>query len=327
MITDASVSVEKWPLARPFVIARGITESIDLVVVHLADGSYSGRGESCPVDHYGESTESVTAAVREITECLLSGEAWDDLHDEIPAGAARNAVDCAHWDLASNSSGQRVWSMLGLDEPRSVFSVLTIGLGDPRSMANAARDAAAYPILKLKLNGDDDIARVEAVRAARPGARLIVDANEAWDPEGLAERLRSLAKLGVEMVEQPLPAGRDAVLAEISHAIPIAADESCHTARDILDIERLYDVINIKLDKSGGLTEAMRVLEAARQRDLGCMVGCMLGTSLAMAPALLVAQACEFVDLDAPLLIGRDREPALNYEGGTIFPADQDLWG
>lgn len=320
--------VEHWRLHKPFVIARGVEHEIALVIVELTDGSSVGRGECCPVSHYGETVHGVVTAIEALLARLRAGEAWAAIHDGAPVGAARNAVDCAVWDLAAKRLGRPVHDLLGLPAPRPVETVLTIGVAPPEAMAAAAEVASGHGIFKLKLGGDGkDVSRVRAVRRAAPGKRLIADANESWTPDRLAADLPAMAEAGLGMLEQPLPASDDSGIGRVPHAVPLGADESCHVSADLARVAPLYDVINIKLDKTGGLTEALRLLEGARAVGLLAMVGCMLGTSLAMAPALLIAPECAFVDLDAPLLIGSDRPAALNYAAGWIDPADRALWG
>lgn len=326
-MTLSTVSyVERWTLAKPFIIARGTETAFDLIVVELEDGPARGRGECCPVPHFGESTASVMAQIETMLSALREGRDWDDLHDLFPAGAARNAVDCATWDLRAKRAGCPVSELLGIPDPQPVETVFTISMNAPEVMADAARAASDYPLLKLKLGGPGDADRVAAVRAARPEARLIADANEGWDTAMLQIMMEPLRQARIEMIEQPLPAGKDEIVVT-DRTVLIGADESCHVAADVPGLARRYDLINIKLDKSGGLTEAMRMLDAAEAHGLQTMVGCMLGTSLAMAPALLVAQRCRYADLDAPLLIGSDRDPALRYARSTVSPPVPALWG
>jgi L-Ala-D/L-Glu epimerase len=325
----ADVRCETWNYVTPFVIARGANSQVTVVIVTLSEGGGRGWAESCPVSRYGESPDSVVAQAAAMTAALQDGAEWDEIHDQFPAGAARNAVDCAMWDLRAKKSGRRVWELLGLAEPEPVATVFTIGLDTPDAMAaSAAAKSRIHATLKVKLgDGGDDLARMRAVREAAPKSRLIVDANEGWDEAALAAMLPDLARLGIALVEQPLPAGREDALADIPHLVPIGADESCHTVADLDRIAPLYDLINIKLDKSGGLTEAMRLKRAARDLGLATMVGCMAGTSLGVAPGVLVAQGCEFVDLDAPLLLGHDRDPRLCYDGDLVAAPAPELWG
>ncbi len=323
----ATVAVERWTLAKPFIIARGRMDAVDVVVVTLEADGVTGRGESCPVDHYGETTDGVVALATRMTDMLCVGRSWAECHDAFPAGAARNAVDCAVWDLVAKHNGKRVHEILGLPQPGLVQTVFTLSIDTPAGMAEAAAAAGAYRHLKLKLGKESDAGHVEAVRAAAPDKVLIADVNEAWSREQVISNMPSLQKAGLRMLEQPLRAGEDAGLSGLERLVPVGADESCHVADDLDSLKGLYDVVNIKLDKTGGLTEAMRLLTRAEQMGFTPMVGCMLGTSLAMAPAHLVAQRCAFVDIDAPLLVGADRETALVYDKGVVSPPEPALWG
>ncbi len=329
MAITGSVHFEEWHYHKPFVISREVIASSTLALVTLEEQGAVGRGEACPTPHFGESVEGVCALIETLLAALASGESWDSLHDRTPAGAARNAVDCAVWDLRAKRSGRSVASLMGRPEPVAVPTTYTLGLDSPAAMAEAARIASAeHERLKIKLGeGSDDLARLRAIREAVPDARLIADVNEAWTVEALVAALPELAVLRVEMLEQPLPAGQDAALADIDRIVPIGADESCHVAADVERLAGRYDVVNIKLDKTGGLTEAMRLLDAAQAHGMDAMVGCMSGTSLAMAPGVLVAQHCRFVDLDGPLLLGSDRAPGLRYESGSVCPPAPELWG
>ncbi|MCW0197765.1 N-acetyl-D-Glu racemase DgcA [Sphingopyxis sp.] len=323
----AEAVVERWALATPFTISRERFDDVAVVLVTLDDGRHRGRGECCPVGHYGETPAGVLAQVEAMLGALRAGAVWADIHDDFPPGAARNAVDCAVWDLRARREATPVWALLGLARPVAVETVFTISIDTPEAMAAAARAATGHALLKLKLGGADDSARVAAIRSAVPGKRLIADINEAWTPADFARHMPAMAAAGIEMVEQPFRAGMDAPLADCHRPLPIGADESCHVAADVAKLAGRYDVVNIKLDKTGGLTEAVRLLRAARAAGLDTMVGCMLGTSLAMAPAMLLAPACRFVDLDAPLLMGRDRDPSLAYRDGWIDPPAPGLWG
>ncbi len=319
---------EIWPLANPFTISRGSRTETEIVVATLSDGADTGRGECMANARYSETQESVIADLQAIAPRLADG-GLDRvaLQSAMPAGAARNALDCAFWDLEAKRSGRPVWALAGLPEPHPVETAYTLSLDSAENMGSAARTHAYRPVLKLKLTGDGDLERVAAVRENAPNARLIVDANEGWRPEMVEPFSRELEKLHVQLIEQPLPADADAALAGMAHPIQICADESCHTRDDVDRLAGLYDVVNIKLDKTGGLTEALALRDAALQAGLGIMVGCMVSTSLAMAPALLVAQGAGFVDLDGPLLLARDREPPMRFDGSTIHPADPALWG
>jgi L-alanine-DL-glutamate epimerase-like enolase superfamily enzyme len=280
-----------------------------------------------PYPRYGESVEGVVAAIEAMRDAITEGTDRDTLRERMPAGAARNALDCALWDLEAKRRGTPVWWLAGLETPMPLTTAYTISLDEPEAMGRAAHEQANRPLLKLKLTGEDDLARVRAVRDAAPESRLIVDANEAWTPDVFAEMSPTLAALGVELIEQPLPADRDESLAELPHPVPVAADESCHTSADVPALAGRYDVVNIKLDKTGGLTEALRMAEIARDVGLGIMVGCMVGTSLGVAPATLLGPVARYVDLDAPLLLARDRTEGLRFEGSTLLPAERELWG
>jgi L-alanine-DL-glutamate epimerase-like enolase superfamily enzyme len=324
MTLSIRVTVERWPIAGTFVISRGARTEAEVVVAEVSDGTHRGRGECVPYRHYGETIEGV---VRVIEAARLDGGDRQALRRAMPAGAARNALDCALWDLEAKRTGVPAWQLAGLPPLRAVTTAYTLSLGEPEAMAEAARRAADRPILKLKLGGDGDPARLKAVRAAVPNARLVVDANEAWTGSNFSENMRACADAGVELVEQPLPAGMDDVLAEVGRIVPVCADESVHVTADLDGLDGKYDAVNVKLDKAGGLTEALELVREARRRGFKVMVGCMVGTSLAMAPALLVAQEADFVDLDGPLLLARDRQPGLVYSGSLVSPPPPELWG
>lgn len=324
---ELTVSIERWPIAGSFRIARGAKTEAVVVTARLSDGLHVGRGECVPYARYGETVEGVADSLRALASAVAAGLDRAGLQDRLPPGAARNALDCAFWDLAAKASGRRVADLAGLPAPGPVTTAYTLSLDAPDAMA-AAATAAAKPLLKLKLGGDGlDLARVAAVHRACPGARLIVDANEAWTPDHLLEQGSAMAGLGVVLIEQPLPADADEALAGIDSPVPLCADESCHTSADLPRLARLYSHVNVKLDKTGGLTEAIALTRAAKAMGLRTMIGCMVGTSLAMAPALLLAGDADFVDLDGPLLLARDRAPGLRYEGAAIRPAEGDLWG
>lgn len=322
-----SVEVEKFPIAGTFTISRGSKTQAEVVTCILRDGSRTGRGECVPYGRYGESVEGVRAAIEAMAAQLCAGLDRLSLLDAMPAGAARNAVDCALWDLETAISGTSVRSLIAPDA-RALETAYTLSLGTPQEMARQAGLNAARPLLKVKIGGTgDDIARIRAVREAAPRSRLIIDANEGWTNENVEANLEAAAGLGVALVEQPLPAGKDEILRKIAHPVAICADESVHQAGDLDALAGLYDAVNIKLDKAGGLTAALLLRERARALGMKIMVGCMVGTSLAMAPAVLLAQGADFVDLDGPLLLARDREPGLVYEGSTVFPPEPELWG
>jgi L-alanine-DL-glutamate epimerase-like enolase superfamily enzyme len=298
-----------------------------VVATISGDGGLAGRGEAVPYARYGETVDGVADSIRAMSDAVADGLDREVLRARMPAGAARNALDCAMWDLEAKSSRRRGASMAELPELRPLDTAYTLSLGPPEDMAAAARAAAGWPLLKVKLGGAGDPARIAAVRAAAPEARLIVDANESWSAETFAANYAAACLAGVELVEQPLPADGDELLAQVPHAVPICADESVHVAADIPRLVCRYDAVNIKLDKAGGLTEALDLACVAESAGLRIMVGCMLATSLAMAPAILLAQRADFVDLDGPLLLARDRRPGLRYAGSRIYPPDPELWG
>lgn len=322
-----TVEAQSWPIAGSFTISRGSKTQADVVLVTLHDGDHVGRGECVPYARYGETVKDVVGALRFMEMQIADGLTREDLQRVMPRGSARNALDCAMWDLAAKQAGKSVWELAGLAKPEPVITAYTLSLADPDAMQEAARLAANRPLLKLKLGGGADIARVEAVRRGAPHSQLIVDANEGWSPDEILPLARELASLGVALIEQPLPAGKDEALRGIECPIPLCADESAHGLEGMLRLVGLYQYVNVKLDKTGGLTEALTVMRCARRRNLGIMVGCMVATSLAMAPATLIAQGADYVDLDGPLLLARDRDPALQYEGSLLYPPRPELWG
>jgi len=321
------VARQSWPLAQAFTISRGSRTTAEVVVAEISDGDVRGRGECVPYPRYGESVDSVVAALQAMVAPVFSGLDRRELQVAMPPGAARNALDAAFWDLDAKRNWCSVAKLAGLPPPHPVVTAYTLSLDAPERMADAAALHRARPLLKLKLTGDGDIERVRAVRRAAPSSRLIVDANEGWSERHLVEVMPVLAEFGVELIEQPLPAGKDEALAGVPHPIPVCADESCHTADDLNRLVGRYDAVNIKLDKTGGLTEALALANAARERGFKIMVGCMVGTSLSMAPAMLIAQEAAIVDLDGPLLLASDRANGLRYEGSTVHPAEPALWG
>lgn len=323
---------ETWPLGGSFTISRGTRTTAEVVVAELsvvaADGrEITGRGECVPYAHYGESLEGVIAAIEGLRASIADGLDRLGLQRVLPPGAARNALDCAFWDLEAKRAGCRVWDLVGLAPPAPVTTAYTLSMEAPEAMGRAAAKHAARPLLKLKLSGPDDLARVEAVHENAPQARLIVDANEGWSLDDVVALAPKLAGLGVDLIEQPLPAGKDAALAGVPRPVPVCADESCHDTASLAGLAGRYDVVNIKLDKTGGLTEALALKDAALAQGYQIMVGCMVATSLAMAPAILVAQGASFVDLDGPLLLARDRPEGLTYDGSLVQPPEPALWG
>jgi L-alanine-DL-glutamate epimerase-like enolase superfamily enzyme len=323
-----SVSRDAWPLASVFRISRGARTVSEVIVAEITDGALIGRGECFPYARYGESLDSVEAQTRSAADAIAGGAGREELLSVLPAGAARNAVDCALWDLEAKQAGARAWTLAGLPEIESVTTVFTLGVDTPDIMAEKAAENRDRPRLKLKMTGDgSDLERVRRIHEAAPNTSLVVDANEGWTIEQYLEVAPKLAALGVEMIEQPLPASDDAPLAGVERAVPVCADEACHDSASLPALVGKYDMINIKLDKTGGLTEALRLRDAALAEGFGVMVGCMIGTSLAMAPGVLVAQGARVVDLDGPLLLAKDRDPGLTYDGSIIQPPPSALWG
>lgn len=322
-----SVQAERWPIAGEFRISRGAKTNADVVVVELTKGGARGRGEATPYARYGETPASVVALIESLRRDLEHGLSRLELQAALPAGAARNAIDCALWDLEAKRAGVPVWRAAGLRAPRAVETLYTISVDTPAAMAKAAEAASWRPWLKLKIDGHADVERVAAVRAAAPAARLVVDANEALSLGQLAAVAPALAALGVEVIEQPLPAGQDAALEGFESPVLLCADESLHTRAELELCARRYGCVNVKLDKCGGLTEALALASEARARGLAVMTGCMVATSLAMAPAMLVAQDSTYVDLDGALLLARDRQPGLAAAGSILQPPTPDLWG
>jgi len=321
-----SVRAESWPIAGGFAISRGAKDAADVVFAAIGGGGVTGQGECVPYARYGESVAGVTAQIAKAARALGARLSRTTLAEALEPGAARNALDCALWDHEAKATGVRVHALAGLTPPEPVMSAYTIGLGSPEQMAAKAA-ACAYPLLKLKLGAEGDAARLQRVRSAAREARLMVDANEGWHEDQLAELLSVCAGEGVELVEQPLPAGADSVLAQVLRPVPVCADESAHARAGLADLRARYDAVNIKLDKTGGLSEALAMREEARLLGFRVMVGCMVATSLAMAPAMLIAQDADWADLDGPLLLTRDRPEGLQIDGATIHPPSPALWG
>ena len=318
-----TATVETWPLAEAFTISRGSKTAATVCVATIRSGGHTGRGEAVPYARYGETVESALAAIGSLTRV----PSREDLLALLPAGAARNAVDCALYDLEAKSSGTPAAALCGVAGLAPVLTAYTLSLDAPETMAVKAARVRHLPLLKLKLGGDGDAARMRAVRQARPDARIIVDANEAWTEALLEPLMRAAHDAGVELIEQPLPAGADEVLRSVPHLVPICADESLHTRADLGSLTGLYDAINIKLDKTGGLTEALALKREAASRGLRIMIGSMVATSLAVAPAMILAQGADWIDLDGPLLLARDRDFAIRIESGVMSPPDPALWG
>ncbi len=325
---ELSVRIERWPLAGVFAISRGSKTEAVVVVAELSDGTHRGRGESVPYARYDETPDGIVAAIEAVRPVLRRGLDRGALQRAMRAGAARNALDCAYWDVNAKQTGLRVHELAGLGAPAPLTTAYTISLAAAAAMAAAAEQAAWRPLLKVKLGGgDDDGKRIAAVRRAAPRAELIVDANEGWNPDNFEANLAACADAGVTLIEQPLPEGRDEALARVKHPIPVCADESVHDRASLDALAGKYDAVNIKLDKAGGLTEALALAAEAERRGFAIMVGCMVATSLAMAPAMLVAQRARWVDLDGPLLLASDRADGLRYEGSLVYPPDPALWG
>jgi L-alanine-DL-glutamate epimerase-like enolase superfamily enzyme len=321
--------IEHWPVAGSFSIARGSVTEVVTVVAEIVDGAFRGRGECRPYGRYGETAEGVKAEIDALADDIAAGRDRAALQTRLTAGAARNALDCALWDLEAKRTGASVAALAGLPEPAPLVTAFTLSLGAPGALGVAARVAASRPLLKVKLGGADglDPERIAAVRAGAPDSELIVDANEGWTGAALAQNLAACAQARVTLVEQPLPADDDSTLAAIERPIPVCADESAHDRASLSRLVGRYDAINIKLDKTGGLTEALALAADARAAGLTIMVGCMLASSLAMAPAMLLAQGAAVVDLDGPLLLARDREHGLVYDGSVVHPPVAALWG
>jgi L-alanine-DL-glutamate epimerase-like enolase superfamily enzyme len=322
-----SVRVERWPIAGSFVISRGAKSEAVVVVAELSRGDHRGRGECVPYARYGETVADVAEAIRAMATELARGLDRTGLQSAMPPGAARNALDCAFWDLEAKYAGRPVHQLLGQAPPKPLITAYTISLGTPQEMAQRAAKASGLPLLKIKLGAAGDPARIAAVRHAAPRARLIVDANEGWTPDDLEQNLAACAAAGVTLVEQPLPADRDQALTRAARPIAVCADESAHARSSLPGLVGKYDAVNIKLDKAGGLTEALAMAEEAERLGLTLMVGCMVATSLAMAPALLLAQRAAVADVDGPLLLACDRPDGLRYEGSLVHPPARALWG
>ncbi|MBR9762894.1 MAG: dipeptide epimerase [Rhodobacteraceae bacterium] len=317
------VTRDTFPLAQVFRISRGARTEAEVLTVTLEDGAHTGRGECVPYARYDETLASVEAEIAALPPDITR----KGLQELLRPGAARNAVDCALWDLEARRAGKRVWELAGLDAPKPEVTAYTLSLDEPAAMEAQAAKNAWRPLLKIKLGTPDDMPRLEAVRRGAPASKIIVDANEGWSAEVYADLAPHLVRLGVALVEQPLPAGLDEALIGMERPVPVCADESCHDRASLPDLKGKYDVVNIKLDKTGGLTEALELRKAALAEGYKVMVGCMVGSSLAMAPAVLVAQGAMITDLDGPLLLGRDREAALHYDEAGVHPSEAALWG
>jgi L-alanine-DL-glutamate epimerase-like enolase superfamily enzyme len=319
--------IERWPIAGSFTISRGAKTEAVVVVAEITRDGHVGRGECVPYARYNETPETTLAAILALQQHRSAGMDRHALQSVLSAGAARNALDCAFVDLEAKISGHRAWELLGKAAPHACTTAYTISLGSPEAMAEATAKAAHRPLLKIKLGGEGDAERIAAVRKAAAESELIVDANEAWTPDNLERNIAACADAGVTLIEQPLPAGNDAALTHVRRRVAVCADESVHARDSLAALRNRYDAVNIKLDKTGGLTEALAMAGAAQTLGFEVMVGCMVATSLAMAPAMLVAQQARYVDLDGPLLLAKDRDNGLHYDGSTVYPPDAALWG
>lgn len=322
-----TVISESWPIAGTFTISRGAKTHAHVVTVRITDNGHTGHGECVPYARYDETIAGVIAKIERLKPDIEAGLTRDQLQDALPPGAARNALDCALWDLEARQTGLPVWQLAGLPEPRPTTIAYTISFDTPQNMAAAALKSASFPLLKLKLGGDGDAERLAAVRTAAPDTRLIVDANEAWHENQLNELMMACETADVEMIEQPLPAQSDDFLVDFPHTVPFCADETAHGLDSLNLVAQRYDAINIKLDKTGGLTEAIALVAAAKAANLKIMIGCMVATSLSMAPAILLSSSANIVDLDGALLLAQDRNPGVIYKNMQINPAPKALWG
>ncbi len=324
---NLAIAHESWPIAGNFTISRGSKATAEVVVVTLRQGEHTGRGECVPYPRYNETVEGVVASLEAARTRIEAGIDRRDIAGLVAPRAARNALDCALWDLEAKRTGKPAWQLALLKQPHPLVTAFTLSLDTPEAMAEAAANSAHLPLLKLKLGREDDVKRLRLIRDAAPKCRLIVDANEGWTPKQLPELLAACVEVGVELVEQPLPASDDETLRSLKHGVTICADESVHDKDGLPGLVGKYAAINIKLDKTGGLTEALALAKAANELNMKIMVGCMLATSLAMAPAMLVAQFAQVIDLDGPLLLARDRNPGITYDNSLMYPPTPDLWG
>ena len=318
-----TITRDVFKLAQVFTISRGSRTEAQVLTVCLSDSQHQGMGECVPYARYNETVDSVTAQIETLPETFSR----QDLYDLLPAGAARNAVDCALWDLAAKQAGKRVWDLIGLPAPKPEITAYTLSLDTPEAMREQAMKHAHRPLLKIKLGTPDDMPRLEAVRAGAPKSKIIVDANEGWNADVYTDLAPHLVRLGVALVEQPMPAADDDALIGMDRPVPVCADESCHDTNSLPHLVGKYDVVNIKLDKTGGLTEALELKRAAITAGYEIMVGCMVGSSLAMAPATLIAQGAMITDLDGPLLLAHDRDTPLKFDAAGVHPPHPDLWG
>ncbi|MEM8827556.1 MAG: N-acetyl-D-Glu racemase DgcA [Pseudomonadota bacterium] len=322
-----SVRIERVPTDGAFTISRGAKTHVDVVVAEIAAGDVVGKGEGTPIYYRGETAESVAADLFQMASAVAGRIGRSDLLTAMPAGAGRNALDAALWDLEAKLTGKRVWERLALPKPQPMLTAFTISVGEPEVMEAAARKAARRELLKVKLAGEGDLERMAAVRKGAPDARIIADANEAWTGLDIERLSAEMATHRVELIEQPLPAGSEAEMEHVRALVPFCADESVHDFDSLDACLGRFDFVNVKLDKAGGLTEALRLIEGARAAGMGVMTGCMLSTSLGIAPAFYAAMQGQFADLDGPLLLARDREHGLRFEGSDVWPPEPELWG
>ncbi|SMF68338.1 L-alanine-DL-glutamate epimerase [Xaviernesmea oryzae] len=327
MVRHLEATIETFPIAGTFTISRGSKTEAEVITCTIGENGISGRGECVPYSRYGETMDGVLADIRSVSDAIRDGLTREELQARMKPGAARNAVDCALWDLEAKRSGRPVADAIGATSLKPFVTAFTLSLAEPEAMAAEARRNAQRPLLKIKLGTGDDEARLRAVREAAPDCRLIVDANEGWTEDNLARHMAVAAETNVSLIEQPLPAGKDAALAGIRRLVSICADESVHATKDLASLRDRYDAVNIKLDKTGGLTEALAMKAEAQRLGFAVMIGCMVGSSLAMAPAVLLAQDADYADLDGPLLLARDRPGGLHYEGSLVHPPAPGLWG
>ncbi len=327
MTRNIDIVRETWPLKEPFVIARGSKTETTVVTVSIREGDHTGIGEGVPTARYGESVDSVVSQIEDVRAALADGLTRRALLKQLPAGAARNAVDAALWDLEAKQQAKNVGELSGLGWPDGLVTAQTVSIGTAPEMGRTAAKLKQYPVIKIKLDQSEILARVSAVRENAPDATLLVDANESWSFDVLSSVAPELGDLGVAMIEQPLPAGSDEALSDYVSPVPLYADESCHTRDDLKDLVGKYAAVNIKLDKTGGLTEAIALREAAESMGFDVMLGCMVSTSLGIAPAMLLAQHAGYVDLDAPSLLSSDRTPAIDIRNGRIETLPAGLWG
>jgi L-alanine-DL-glutamate epimerase-like enolase superfamily enzyme len=327
MTRHLETTIATYPIAGVFTISRGSRTQADVVVCSISERGATGRGECVPYKRYGETLESVEAQINATRAFIIEGGSRHELLTRMKPGAARNAIDCALWDLEAKLAGVPVARAIGVEPAKPLTTAYTLSLGDADAMADQARQQSSRPLLKVKLGTDDDVSRMRAIREAAPDSKLIVDANEGWTADNLERHLAVAAECRVHLIEQPLPAGDDAALGLVKRQVPICADESVHATSDLAQLLARYDAVNIKLDKSGGLTEALAMKREAERLGFSIMVGCMVGSSLAMAPAVLLAQGVDYVDVDGPLLLARDCDNPLRYDLSLVYPPARELWG